>query len=164
MPRRYWLLKTEPGSFSFEDLLAAKDRTTAWDGVRNYQARNFLRDEMKVGDGVLIYHSRIEPMAVVGEAEIVRAGYPDPTQFLRDDHHFDAKAKRADPTWFQVDVRAVRAFAHPVTLERIKQTRGLAAMPLVQRGSRLSVQPVAAAEFRLVVKLGSSAGGQGGEP
>ena len=156
MPRRYWLLKTEPGSYSFADLLRAKGRTAGWDGVRNFQARNFLRDQMQEGDGVLIYHSRVEPMAVVGEAEIVRAGYPDPTQFEPADHHFDAKARRDAPTWFQVDVRAVKAFAHPVTLEQIKKTKALAAMALVQRGSRLSVQPVAPAEFRLVVKLGES--------
>jgi predicted RNA-binding protein with PUA-like domain len=151
---RYWLFKTEADVFSFDDLTAAPRRTTGWDGVRNFQARNLLRDEMKKGDGVLIYHSRVEPMAVVGEAEIVRGGYPDPTQFDERHDHFDPKAREEAPTWFQVDVRAVAALPRPVTLEEIKATPALADMPLIRRGNRLSVQPVSPAQFKLVLKLG----------
>jgi predicted RNA-binding protein with PUA-like domain len=157
VPKRYWLLKTEPTVFSFDDLLAAPGRTTGWDGVRNFQARNLLRDELHEGDGVLIYHSSVEPMAVVGQAEVAREGYPDPTQFMKGSDHHDPKATRGSPIWFQVDVRAVAALPHPVTLERIKATPELREMALLRRGNRLSVQPVTAAEFRCIVRLGRSA-------
>ncbi|HKB77815.1 MAG TPA: EVE domain-containing protein [Myxococcales bacterium] len=154
MPRRYWLLKTEPSVFSFDDLLRAG--TTGWDGIRNYQARNFLRDQMKKGDGLLIYHSSAEPTAVVGTAEVVREGHPDPTQFDRKDDHYDPESRPEDPRWFQVEVRAVAKLPHPVTLERIKRTPALAGMNLLRRGNRLSVQPVEEAEFRAIVKLGQA--------
>jgi predicted RNA-binding protein with PUA-like domain len=154
VPKRHWLLKTEPTVFSFDDLLAAPGRTTGWDGVRNYQARNFLRDEMQEGDGVLVYHSSVDPMAVVGEAQIARAGYPDPTQFAKGSDHYDPKARPESPIWFQVDVRAVAALPHPVTLERIKATPELREMALLRRGNRLSVQSVSAQEFRCVLRLG----------
>jgi predicted RNA-binding protein with PUA-like domain len=151
---RHWLLKTEPGSFSFDDLLQLPGRTTGWDGVRNYQARNFLRDAMKKGDRVLIYHSSTEPPAVVGIAEIAREGYPDPTQFDAKHDHYDAESDPKEPRWFQVDVKAVRKLARPVTLEEIRQTKALAKMPLLQRGQRLSVQPVAADEYERIVRMG----------
>jgi len=154
VPRRYWLLKTEPSVFSFDDLLRAG--TTGWDGIRNYQARNFLRDQMKKGDGLLIYHSSAEPTAVVGTAEVVREGHPDPTQFDRKDDHYDPESRPEDPRWFQVEVRAVAKLPHPVTLERIKRTPALAGMNLLRRGNRLSVQPVEGAEFRAIVKLGQA--------
>jgi len=156
--RRYWLLKTEPSTFSFDDLLRAPHKTTGWNGVRNYQARNFLRDQMKKGDGVLIYHSSAEPTAVVGTAEVVREGHPDPTQFERGDDHYDPESSPDDPRWFQVDVRAVEKLPHPVTLERIKRTSALAGMGLLRKGNRLSVQPVTEEEFRAIVKLGQTAG------
>ena len=155
--RRYWLLKTEPSVFSFDDLMAAPRKTTGWDGVRNYQARNYLRDEMKKGDGVLIYHSSSEPMAVVGTAEVVREGHPDTTQFERGDDHYDPDSPPDDPRWFQVEVRAVEKLPHLVTLERIKATAQLAGMGLLRRGNRLSVQPVTESEFRTIVKLGQTA-------
>ncbi len=158
MARRYWLLKTEPSTFSFDDLLRAPHKTTGWNGVRNYQARNFLRDQMKKGDGVLIYHSSAEPTAVVGTAEVVREGHPDPTQFERGDDHYDPESSPDDPRWFQVDVRAVEKLPHPVTLERIKRTSALAGMGLLRKGNRLSVQPVTEEEFRAIVKLGQTAG------
>jgi predicted RNA-binding protein with PUA-like domain len=151
---RHWLLKTEPGTFSFDDLLQSPGRTTGWDGVRNYQARNFLRDAMKKGDRVLVYHSSTEPPAVVGIAEVAREGYPDPTQFDAKDDHFDAESDPEEPRWFQVDVKAVRRLARPVTLEEIRQTKALAKMPLLQRGQRLSVQPVAADEYERIVRMG----------
>ena len=150
----YWLLKTEPEAFSFDDLLRAPRRTSGWDGVRNYQARNFLRDGMKKGDQVLIYHSNAEPPAVVGVAEVVREGYPDPTQFDPRDDHYDAASKREDPRWYQVDVKAVRKFGRPVSLPEIRETKALSRLPLVQRGQRLSVQPVGPAEFALIVRMG----------
>ena len=148
-------MKTEPTTFSFDDLLRAPRKTTGWDGVRNYQARNFLR-AMAKGDAVLVYHSNADPKAVVGVAEVVREAYPDPTQFdPRDDHH-DPDSSRDDPRWFQVDVRAVEKLAKPVTLEQMKAARELSGMPLLQRGNRLSVLPVSEAEFRAVVKMGKS--------
>lgn len=151
---RHWLLKTEPGTFSFDDLLQSPGRTAGWDGVRNYQARNFLRDAMKKGDRVLVYHSSTEPPAVVGIAEIAREGYPDPTQFDAKHDHYDAESDPKGPRWFQVDVKAVRKLARPVTLEEIRQTKALAKMPLLQRGQRLSVQPVAADEYERIVRMG----------
>jgi len=152
---RHWLLKTEPGVFSFDDLLQAPDQTTGWNGIRNYQARNFLRDQMEEGDRVLIYHSSADPPVVAGLAEVVRRGYPDPTQFDRKDDHYDPESTPAAPRWYQVDVKAVRKLPRPVSLEEIRQTKALAKMPLVQRGQRLSVQPVAPEEYALIVRMGS---------
>jgi predicted RNA-binding protein with PUA-like domain len=152
---RHWLLKTEPGVFSFDDLLQAPKQTTGWNGIRNYQARNFLRDQMEEGDRVLIYHSSADPPAVAGLAEVVRAGYPDPTQFDRKDDHYDPESTPTAPRWYQVDVKAVRKLPRPVSLEEIRRTKALAKMPLVQRGQRLSVQPVGAEEYELIVRMGS---------
>jgi len=152
--RRYWLLKTEPETFSFDDLVRAPARTTGWNGVRNYQARNFLRDAMKKGDRVLIYHSSADPPAVVGEAEIAREGYPDPTQFDRKDDHFDPDSAPHEPRWYQVDVRALRKLPKEVPLPLIRETPALRKMALVQRGQRLSVQPVTEAEYEAIVALG----------
>ncbi|HWT86527.1 MAG TPA: EVE domain-containing protein [Myxococcales bacterium] len=152
---RHWLLKTEPGVFSFDDLLQAPDQTTGWGGIRNYQARNFLRDQMEEGDRVLIYHSSADPPAVAGLAEVVRAGYPDPTQFDPKDDHYDPESTPAAPRWYQVDVKAVRKLSRAVSLEEIRRTKALAKMPLVQRGQRLSVQPVAPEEYALIVRMGS---------
>lgn len=155
--RRYWLLKSEPSTFSFDDLLAAPRRTTHWDGVRNYQARNLLRDKLAKGDGVLFYHSNAHPAAVVGVAQVVRAGYPDFTQFDPKDSHHDAGADPEDPRWFMVDIKAVAALPEPVTLADLKSRPALAEMALVQRGQRLSVQPVRSAEWREVLRLGGLA-------
>ena len=152
---RHWLLKTEPQVFSFDDLLKAPKRTTGWGGVRNYQARNLLRDELKKGDRVFIYHSNAEPPCIVGEAEVVREGYPDPTQFDAKDDHFDAGASKDAPRWYQVDVRAVRKLPKAVPLPLIRETPALRKMALVQRGQRLSVQPVAASEYEAILALGS---------
>jgi len=152
---RHWLLKTEPSSFSFDDLWKAPRRTTGWSGVRNYQARNLLRDELKKGDRVLIYHSSTEPPAVVGEAEVVREGYPDPTQFDPRDDHFDAGSPRGTPRWFQVDVRAVRKLAREVPLAELRSAPALKKMALLQRGQRLSVQPVADSEYAAILALAS---------
>ena len=156
MPERhYWLVKSEPNAFSFDDLVASPQKTTCWDGVRNYQARNFMRDGMKTGDLVLFYHSSADPTAVVGVARVVREAYPDPTAFDRRDPHFDPRSKPDAPTWVMVDVQAVERFTQPVTLAALRGVKGLEKMALLQRGSRLSVQPVTAREFEIVRKLGA---------
>lgn len=149
----YWLFKTEPGCFSFDDLKQCPDMTEHWDGVRNFQARNFLRDQIKTGDQVLFYHSSIPEPAVVGLAEVVRGGYPDFTALDPNSEHFDPKASPANPIWYMVDVRYLAPLPRPVTLERIKTNPLLAAMPLVGR-SRLSIQPVTPDEWRLILAMG----------
>ena len=152
----HWLFKTEPGCFSFEDLHNRPDMTEHWDGVRNFQARNFLRDTIKVGDLVLFYHSNIPEPAVVGIAEVVREGYPDFTALDPTAEHFDPKASPANPIWFMVDVRYVRPLKKYVTLESIKGNPLLAEMPLVKR-SRLSIQPVTREEWEIILAMGGVA-------
>ena len=151
--RRHWLLKTEPSTFSIDDLWKAPKRTTSWDGVRNYQARNMLRDDMQPGDLVFIYHSSTDPTGIAGVAEVVRGGYPDETAFDRKDSHYDPKSSRESPQWYVIDVRAVEKFPGIITLERLRQTPGLEGMVLLKKGSRLSVQPVSAAEWGIITKL-----------
>ncbi|HVA58324.1 MAG: EVE domain-containing protein [Gemmatimonadaceae bacterium] len=153
--RHYWLVKSEPGSFSFDDLVGCPAKTTSWDGVRNYQARNLMRDGMKHGDLVLFYHSNAEPTAVVGVARVVREAYPDSTAFDPRDPHHDPKSKREAPTWMMVDLQAVERFTRPVTLAELRDVRGLHAMALLQKGSRLSVQSVTPRQFEIVRKLGA---------
>ncbi len=154
MSRRpqYWLMKSEPSAFSIDDLQRAPGRTTCWDGVRNYQARNYMR-AMRRGDQVLLHHSSADPPAVVGVAEVVREAYPDPTAFDRHDQHFDPKSSPAKPTWDMVDIRLVRKFASPIPLDLLKRAPGLNRMELLRRGSRLSVQPVRPDEWKIVLKL-----------
>ena len=149
---RYWLMKSEPSTFSIQDLQKAPKRMTCWDGVRNYQARNFMR-AMKIGDQVLFYHSNADPPAIVGIAEIVREAYPDHTAWDPRDSHYDPKSTRADPIWDMVDVRVVRVFAEPLTLERLRRHSELNGMELLRKGSRLSVQPVRPREWRAIVAL-----------
>lgn len=151
--RRYWLVKSEPESFAFEDLMRAPRRTTGWDGVRNYQARNYMRDDMRVGDGVLYYHSNANPPAIVGLAEVARAAYPDPTQFDPGSDYHDPRATADAPIWMQVDVRGTQALPEPLPLERLRTVKALAGMELLRKGSRLSVQPVTAAEWAAVLRL-----------
>jgi len=155
MPR-YWLLKTEPGSYSIDDL--ARDGRTCWDGVRNYQARNLMRDEMQEGDPVLFYHSSAEPPGVVGLARVVRSGYPDPTARDPGARAFDPKASEEDPRWYMVDVAYEEKFPAVVPLATIRDTLGLQSMPLVNK-SRLSVQPVTEEEFGIIVGLGRRGAG-----
>jgi predicted RNA-binding protein with PUA-like domain len=150
---RHWLVKSEPGAFSFDDLLRSPERTTCWDGVRNHQARNTLRDDMKRGDLVLFHHSNADPTGIAGICEVVREGYPDHTAFDPEDPHFDPRSNKDAPTWYMVDVRAVRPFPRVVTLAELKATKGLERMALLQRGSRLSVQPVSAKEWRVICGL-----------
>ena len=147
---RYWLVKSEPESFSWEDLWKAPKRTTHWDGVRNYQARNHLR-AMRKGDQVFFYHSSADPTAIIGVCEVVRDAYPDHTQFDRKDDHYDPKSKQDDPRWFMVDLRALEPLPRPVTLSELRDTKGLERMTLLQKGSRLSVQPVSPEEWQIVL-------------
>lgn len=149
----YWLFKSEPGCFSFDDLKNRPEMIESWDGVRNFQARNFLRDTVKVGDLVLFYHSNIPEPSVVGIAEVVRAGYPDTTALNPNAEHFDPKASIDKPIWYMVNVRYCKPLQHIVTLESIKQNPLLADMPLVKR-SRLSIQPVSESEWHIILTMG----------
>jgi predicted RNA-binding protein with PUA-like domain len=152
MPRKYWLMKCEPSAYTIEDL--ARDGTTGWEGVRNYQARNFMRDEMQVGDGVLFYASNADPSGVTGLAEIVRAGYPDEFAFRKGHAYYDEASSKDNPTWYTVDVGYVETFPAIVPLDVLKRTKGLEQMLVTKKGSRLSVQPVTRAEYDIVVRLG----------
>ncbi|HJU04599.1 MAG TPA: EVE domain-containing protein [Nitrospiraceae bacterium] len=149
---RYWLMKSEPSCFSIQDLEKAPKRTTSWDGVRNYQARNYLR-QMKAGDQVLFYHSNADPPSVVGVAEVVRKAYPDPTAFDPQDAHYDPKSDRAKPTWDAVDIRLVQIFSQSLSLDQLRAEPGLKGMELLRRGSRLSVQPVSVEEWKTIFEL-----------
>ncbi len=149
----YWLFKSEPSCFSIDDLRKRPGMTEHWDGVRNYQARNYLRDSIKPGDQVLFYHSNIPEPAVVGIAEVVRGGYPDFTAFDPESDHFDPKSSPDAPIWYMVDVRFVALMPRPVTLEQIKENPMLADMPLVKR-SRPSIQPVTPDHWRIILAMG----------
>jgi len=147
---RYWLFKSEPGVYSFDDLLA--DGRTTWEGVRNYQARNLLRDEIRVGDGVLFYHSNADPLAIAGVAVVVRAGYPDHFAFEPGHKYHDPKSDPENPRWFMVDIEPVKRLPRPLPRAELQQIKALDGMMLLQRGSRLSVQPVTAPQWRAVLR------------
>ena len=153
MAAKYWLIKSEPGVFSIDDLAKAKNQTTHWDGVRNYQARNFIRDEMKLDDKVLFYHSNAEPNAVAGICEVVKEAYPDSSAFDPKDIHYDPKSKKDSPTWFAVDVKYVKKFSRLIPLNEIKANKKLQKMRLVQPGNRLSVMPVTKEEFEEIERM-----------
>jgi len=152
-PRQYWLMKSEPNVYSFDHLLAEPNGTTPWDSIRNYQARNFMRDGMAVGDYVLFYHSNAKPPGVAGLAKVASKSYPDPTQFDPDHGYFDAKSDPENPRWMLVDVAPLDRLPRFVPLEELKANPKLADMALTQKGSRLSVQPVSASEWREVLKM-----------
>jgi predicted RNA-binding protein with PUA-like domain len=154
---RYWLMKSEPDEFSIEDLAAAKNRTTAWFGVRNYQARNFMRDEMKVGDRALFYHSSCPEPGVAGIVEISRLAYPDATQFDPKSPYYDPKSTRDAPRWVNVDVKLVRK-TRLVALDELRNTRGLEDMVTLRRGNRLSITPVTPGEWKIIERLADRAG------
>jgi predicted RNA-binding protein with PUA-like domain len=158
MPRRYWLMKCEPSAYTIDDL--ERDQTTSWEGVRNYQARNIMRDEMREGDGVLFYASNADPSGVTGLARIVRAGYPDHFAWKKGHPYFDKAGTKEAPVWYMVDIGFVERFPAVVPLETLKATRGLEHMTVTQKGSRLSVQPCTKAEYDIVVKLGRASGRQ----
>ena len=149
----YWLVKTEPDVFSIQDLARAPGKTTCWDGVRNYQARNLLRDQMKLGDRVLIYHSSTEPMAIVGIAQVVKEGYPDHTAWDKKSPHYDPDSTKDNPRWFMVDIQLKRIFDRPLPLSELRTVPALKQMELLRKGSRLSVQPVTKSEFEAIAKL-----------
>ena len=147
-------MKCEPAEYTIDDL--ARDGRTSWEGVRNYQARNFMRDQMQEGDGVLFYASNAEPSGVTGLASIVRAGYPDHFAFKKGHKYFDEAGSADSPVWYMVDIGFVERFPHIVPLDTLKTTPGLEKMMVIQKGSRLSVQPVTPEEYEIVVKLGHS--------
>ena len=149
---KYWLMKTEPGCFSIDDLAAAPNQTSCWDGVRNFQARNFMRDEMSEGDPVLFYHSVTNP-GIVGVAKVVRESYPDHTAWNPEDRHNDPRSTADKPLWFMVDVQFVEKFADPLPLAALRGIKGLEKMELLKKGSRLSVMPVSREEFEIVLRL-----------
>lgn len=150
--KRYWLVKSEPDVFSFDDLLRIHNKTTHWNGIRNFVARNFLRDGMKLGDRVFFYHSSTEPPAIVGICEVVREGYPDDSAFDPASEGYDAKSVKDEPTWFMVDLRAVAQFTRPVTLQELKERKELAGMAMLRIG-RLSVTPVTAREWETICAM-----------
>ena len=155
--RNYWLFKSEPTAYSFADLMSEPDQTAEWDGVRNYQARNFLRDEIKEGDGVLFYHSSADPTAVVGTAVVVRGGYPDHTAWDPSSDHPDPKSTPDNPTWYMVDIRGEAELPRPVTLAEIKANPELADISLRKR-PRISVHPIRLEEWRLILEMGGLKG------
>lgn len=151
---RYWLMKTEPSEFSFEDLKHRPERTEPWDGVRNYQARNMMRDQMKKGDKVFFYHSNTDVPGIVGIARVVREGYPDDTAFDPDDKHYDPKSNPDKPSWYRVDVAYERSLKRTVPLPEIKaHAQALDGFALVRRGNRLSVMPVAPEHWEYILGL-----------
>jgi predicted RNA-binding protein with PUA-like domain len=150
--KRFWLVKSEPDVFSFDDLLRIHNKTTHWNGIRNFVARNFLRDGMKLGDRVFFYHSSTEPPAIVGICEVVREGYPDDSAFDPASEGHDPKSEKERPTWFMVDLRAVAQFTRPVTLHELKDRKELAGMAMLRIG-RLSVTPVTAREWETICAM-----------
>ena len=155
--RRYWLLKSEPSAYSFSDLMSEPDQTAEWDGVRNYQARNFLRDDIKEGDRVLFYHSSVDPTAVVGTAVVVRSGYPDHTAWDPDSDHPDPKSTPENPRWYMVDVRGEAELPIPVTLAAIKANPSLENISLLTR-PRISVHPITPEEWDIILAMGQEGG------
>jgi len=152
---RYWLMKTEPGTFGVDDLAAARGQTTSWDGVRNFQARNMLRDEMQRGDQAFLYHSSCEVPGIVAIMQIVKKGYPDPTAFDRKHHHYDADSDPLKPRWFMVDVQLKRRLARTITLEELRKhaAKQLSGLALLRPGNRLSITPVAPAHWKFILSI-----------
>lgn len=156
MARRYWLFKSEPSAYSYDDLV--NDGVAEWDGVRNFQARNLLRDDIKEGDELLFYHSTAKPMAVIGTARVARGGYPDHTAWDPNSEHPDAKSTPDNPIWYMVDIQSQEKFEEPLTLEMLREVPELQDMMLLRRGSRLSVQPVTQEEWDAVLRLAQQQG------
>jgi predicted RNA-binding protein with PUA-like domain len=149
----YWLMKSEPDTFSIDDLYGRPDRTEPWDGVRNYQARNMMRDDMKLGDLIFFYHSNCAEPGIVGIMEVAREGYPDSSAFDPDDKHFDPKSDPANPRWMRVDVRHVKTLVRTITLQELKLKPELSDLALVRRGNRLSIMPVTEAQWQFILAL-----------
>lgn len=153
---KYWLFKTEPETFSIDDLSNSPNQTTSWEGVRNYRARNLLRDEVKKGDEVFFHHSSTDPVGIAGTCVVVRGGYPDNSALNHKCDYFDAKHTNENPRWYTVDVKLVRKFERLVPLALLKQTTGLEKMMVTQRGARLSIQPVTLEEWEIINRLSES--------
>ena len=154
MSQQYWLMKSEPDTFSLQDLKERPEQREPWDGVRNYQARNFMRDKMAVGDGVLFYHSNTKPPGIVGLAEVVSEAYPDPTAFDKKSKYYDEKSDPNNPRWFLVDVAFKKDFEQQVSLEAMKSMPELAEMKVLQKGNRLSITPVSESEYKAICAAG----------
>lgn len=153
MAKNYWLFKSEESCFSINDLAREKGQKSGWDGVRNYQARNLLRDNVKVGDLVFFHHSGAKPPGIAGVCKVTKGAHPDPTQFDPESQYYDPKATKAEPRWFQVEVTLETKFKEVVGLPLLKKTPGLEEMMVCQRGARLSIQPVTPAEWKIVMRL-----------
>jgi predicted RNA-binding protein with PUA-like domain len=154
-PKSFWLMKSEPNVFSFEDLLKAPKKTTHWEGVRNYQARNLMRDQFKLGDLVLFYHSNAEPTGIFGVCEVVKEAYPDSSAWDSKNKYFDSDSKKKGINpWVMVDIKAVSRFSIPVLRDALKDSSALKDMLVLKKGSRLSVQPVTESEFQHILQLG----------
>lgn len=153
--KHYWLMKSEPSCFSIDDLIHSPNQTSPWDGVRNYQARNFMKNEMKVGDEILFYHSNCKPPAIVGIAKVASGPYPDHTAFDPNSDHPDPTSTPDNPRWFMVDVQFKEKFTTPLSLDALKQHEPLANMRLLQKGNRLSVLPVTADEWAYIMSIKS---------
>lgn len=153
---RHWLLKSEPSAFSLQDLKESPEGTTSWDGIRNYQARNLMRDEMQAGDRVLFYHSSTDSTAIVGTATVVREAYPDHTAWDPASQYFDPKSSPQNPRWCMVDIRFDRELSKPLTLRELKEVPELKGMVLLRKGMRLSIQPVGEAEYETITALGAA--------
>ena len=152
MARNYWLMKCEPAAYTVADL--ARDGSTSWEGVRNYQARNFMRDTMKIGDAVLFYASNADPSGVTGIAKVSQEAHPDHYAWKKGHKYFDLKSTKTNPIWFMVEISFVEQFSDTLPLSTLKATKGLGNMMVTKKGSRLSIQPVTKAEFNIVVRLG----------
>lgn len=153
MAIKYWLMKSDPDEFSIDDLQNRPSRTEPWDGVRNYQARNFMRDKMRIKDRILFYHSRVNP-SVVGTARVVKHAYPDHTAWDPESDHYDPKSSPENPIWVMVDIQLESRFSRPVSLKELRRCRELENMILLRRGNRLSITPVTREEFNFIVSLG----------
>ena len=153
MSKKYWLMKSEPDVFSIDDLKACPNSTDSWDGVRNYQARNFMRDEMKIGDQILFYHSSCKPPGISGIAKVSREGHPDPSAFDKKSKYFDPKSEPNNPRWIMVEVKYVKKFKRLISLEELKSYPELQGMQVLQKGNRLSITPISEQEFKFILNL-----------
>jgi len=149
---KYWLMKSEITTFNIDDLAALPNQTDGWDGVRNYQARNMMRDEMKIGDQVFFYHSNCSPPAIAGVMEVVKESHPDHTAFDPEDSHYDPKSDPDNPRWFMVDVKFKKKFKQPISLPELRQCRGLEKMLILRKGNRLSITPVTKEEWDIICR------------
>lgn len=154
---KYWLMKTEPDVFSITDLMNRKNQTESWDGVRNYQARNFMRDEMKLGDKILIYHSNATPPGIAGVATVAKEAHPDLTALNKKSQYFDPKATKENPRWMMIDVKFESKFDHFISLEELKENKNLLDMLILRKGNRLSITPVEKKHFDYILELGKGA-------